>query len=230
MNGFSIEDGELLAYLAGEDLPYVAQALQQSPELQHELETLRRTSGLFTQLFDGLEHPDPQDMVDVLTGQASHAQQLRVAAYVRQSAVGQAGYQALEEELRRLTPAHPSRRRKLPEFFAVPQGAVAGLRAAPRADDRDQTFVVAELQAQVTLRMAPRAGEWWAIEGYITRQQQPVAGVQVRLTATTARPRPRTTDAAGFFSFPKLREGTYQLRATFDDGMIIISGLALYDE
>ncbi len=230
MNSFSIEDGDLLAYLAGEDVPHVAQALQQSPELRQELDDLRRASGLFTQLFAGLDRPDAQELVDVITGQASPAQQLCVAAYVRQNEVGHATYQALESEFRSLTQRQRPRRGRLPEFLALPVGAVAGLRATPSADDRDQAFVVADLQAQITLRIIPRAGEIWAIEGYITQQQQPAIGVQVRLAAEGARPRPRTTDEDGFFTFARLRTGTYQLLATFDQGMVLVRDLALHDD
>jgi hypothetical protein len=230
MDAGSLNDGDLLAYLAGEDLPHVAQALQQSPELRQELDDLRHATGLFTRLFAGLDRPDDQDLIDVITGQASDRQQLRVAAYVRQSAVGQATYQALEAEFRQLTAAQQPRRGSRPQFLAVPVGAVAGLRAAPGRDDRDQTFLVSELQAQITVRIVPRAGDVWAVEGYITQQQQPAAGVRVRLTAPGARPRPRTTDTAGFFTFPRLRANTYQLLATFDQGVLLVRDLILSDE
>lgn len=226
-----LDDGDLLAYLEGEDLPHVAQAMAQSPQLRQELEVLRRAAGLMGRLFDGLGRPEPQDLVDVITGQASPQQQLRVAAYLRQSPAAQAEYAALEQEHRDLVAPPQRRRLRLPEFFALPVGLAPGLRAsAPGSDDRDRSFVVAELQAQVTLRIAQRAGEQWALEGYLTVQQAPAAAVPVRLVAPGARPRPRLSDASGFFAFPRLRPGTYELRATLPQGVLVVRALSLRDE
>jgi hypothetical protein len=230
MDLHTISEGDLLAYLEGEDLPYVAEALTRSPELQRELAELQRTRGLFTQLFAGLDRPAPQDLVDVIAGQASPTQQLRVAAYLRQSAAEHRAYQELEQEFKQLQqPARP-RRSRLPEFLALPVAAAAGLRAAPAANERDRAFVVAELQARITLRIVPRADESWVIEGFITRAEQAAADVRVRLTAPGARPRPRQTDAAGFFSFLRLRAGTYQLRAAFDEAVLRVEDIVLQDD
>ncbi len=231
MDSFTFEDGDLLAYLAGEDLPHIAQALAQSPTLRQQLDTLRRTSGLMTQLFDGLDRPDPQDLVDVIASQASEHQQLRVAAYLRQSPIARAEYAELEREFRALSsPARP-RRLALPTFFAAPAGVAFGLRAsAPAAHAHERSFVVAELQAQVTLRITLRPGERWSLDGYITQGQQAAANVSVRLVAPGARPRPRVSDAAGFFSFARLRPATYELRATLAQGILVVRDLTLRDE
>ncbi len=230
MDRYSISEGDLLAFLEGEDLPQVARALAESPELQRELAELQRARAAFTQLFTGLERPAPQDMVDVIAGQASATQQLRVSAYLRESAAGRRAYQELEQEFGRLQQTTRPRRARLPEFLALPLAAAAGLRAAPVADERDRAFVVKELQARVTLRIVPRADEHWAIEGFITRGEQAAPDVQVRLTAPRARPRPRRTDAAGFFSFPRLRAGTYQLRAAFDEAVLRVEDIVLQDD
>ncbi len=81
-----IEEGELLAYLDGAQLPHVEQALRASSELRRELETLRKTSITLRRAFGGIGRPDPQDLVDVATGNATPNQELRVAAYLRTSA------------------------------------------------------------------------------------------------------------------------------------------------
>ncbi|NTW00035.1 MAG: carboxypeptidase regulatory-like domain-containing protein [Oscillochloris sp.] len=226
----TLEDGDLLAYLAGEDLPYVAQALEQSPALRQELEDLRRANQLMAGVFTDLDRPASQDLVDVITGQSSSHQQLRVAAYLRRSAAARAAYAELEQEFRSLTHAPRLRQRKLLEFLAIPAGAAVGLRAGPpAADDRDQSFVVAEISAQLTLRVVPRPGDFWAIQGYITLKQQPAAGVQVQLTAPGTHLRPRTSDEQGFFTFPRLRSGTYQLRARLEQGVLVVRNLSLDD-
>ncbi|MFV9507478.1 MAG: hypothetical protein AB4911_23235 [Oscillochloridaceae bacterium umkhey_bin13] len=231
MEQYQLEDGDLLAYLEGEDLPHVAQALAQSPTLRQQLETLRRTKSLMTQWFDGLDRPDPQDMVDVITGQASATQQLRVAAYLRKSPVARAEYAELEQEFRALsTPARP-RRLTRPTFFALPMSLGAGLRSStPTSVAHEHSFVVAEIQAQITLRITLRSDEHWSLEGYITQDQQAAADIPVRLVAPGARPRPRTSDAAGFFSFARLRPGTYELRATMEQGILVVRDLILNDE
>jgi hypothetical protein len=233
MDRFSIEDGDLLAYLAGEPVPHVEQALQESPELRQELEDLRRSTKLFSQLFHELERPDPQDLIDVITGQASDMQQLRVAAYTRRSAAGRAEYQVLEKEFRELTRPQSSRRQKAPKFLAQPLNVAGGLRstapdeALSRASSMEQSYVVQELQAQITLTMAHVGRDYWQLEGYVTRQQSPAPAVRVKLAAEQAHPRPRITNELGFFTFARLRSGTYQLEAQFETGSLLISDLVI---
>jgi hypothetical protein len=228
-----VEDGDLFAYLMGENLPHVAQALQDSPDLQRELESLRQADVLFQRLFEGLDRPYPQDMVDVITGQASAEQQLRVMAYIRQHAAGRAEFEQLEAEYRQSSrPAARSPRRG-PHFIAVPVAGAAGVRSSSTADmheSSEQTFLAAELEAHVTMRVAPPVRERWHIEGHVTRQQQPVPSVQVRLASTESRPRPRQTDDAGFFSFSRLKAGRYTLRVVFEQGILVIPDIVLRDD
>lgn len=230
-----IQEGDLLAYLEGEPLPHVDYHLRESAELRAELERLRRAHSTYSNLWqpapDAAE-PDPQDMVDVVTGQASAAQQLRVAAYIRQNAAARATYDALQATFAAASPATPPRHRlRVPVFAAVPAGLGAGLRtAAPLVSDREQAFVVAALQVQVTLRVIPRDDGYWAVEGYVTREQHPATGVQVRMHADGARPRPRTTDDGGFFRFARLRDGTYQVRVLLADGTVLLRDVSLADD
>ncbi len=241
-----IEEGDLLAYLEGEPMPHVEHHLHTSAELRAELELLRRAHATYSALFPAHPdqahahpdqahahpEPDPQDMVDVVTGQASAAQQLRVAAYIRQNAAGRAVYDELQATFAAAS-TPPSRLRpvRLPVFTALPAGLGAGLRTVvPARSDREQAFVVAELQVQVTLRVIPRDDGYWAVEGYVTRQQHPAAGVQVRMLAAGARPRPRITDDGGFFRFARLRDGTYQMRVTVADGTVLIHDVPLAED
>src|SRR6185369_2944415 len=115
-----IEDSELLAYLEGEELPHVEQALAHSAELRAELETLRRDMGYFQRAFGGIDRPDPQDLVDVVTGQATARQQMRVAAYLRQSKRARAEMAALQQAYAQLTAPPKPPRLRLPSFLAVP--------------------------------------------------------------------------------------------------------------
>jgi len=217
-----ITPGDFLAYLDGVDLPHVAQAVQASPELRRQLAEVRQTDQALQRLFGGLPMPDPQDLVDVATGQATPQQELRVAAAARSNP-------AVQQELDLLrSAAAPPQRSRLPRFIAAPQTAIAGVRAHALSDT-EQSFYAAELAAQVVLRRIPPTAETWRIEGYVTRADQPASEVRITLQAPGRRPRPRVTDANGFFTFPRLAPGTYHLQAHFAQGIVIISDIELPD-
>jgi hypothetical protein len=229
-----LDEGDLLAYMLGEDLPHVAQVLQDSPELQQELESLRQADTLFQALFDGLDRPYPQDMVDVITGQASAEQQRRVMAYVRQHASARADFEHLEGEYRKLSQTAPHTSSRLPRFIAVPLSGATGIRSgsiSPGLPDSDeQTFLSAELDAHVTMRIAPSVRERWTIEGHVTHRQHPVSSVQVKLASAESKPRPRQTDEAGFFTFRRLKAGSYRLQVVFEQGILVIPDIMLHDD
>lgn len=215
-----IQPGDLMAYLDGVQLPHVEQALQVSAELRQELEDLRQTERRFQAVFADLALADPQDLVDVATGQASAEQQLRVAAYVR---VNPQGRQDLADLI---TAATPAPRLRLPRFIALPQVLATSLRALePVAPE--QSFYATELAAQVVVRILPPKDDRWRIEGFVTRNEQPVAQARISLRAEHARPRPRHTDADGFFTFARLQAGVYQLQVRFDDGMLFLPSILL---
>ncbi len=249
-----IEEGELLAYLDGAQLPHVEQALRASSELRRELETLRKTSITLRRAFGGISRPDPQDLVDVATGKATPNQELRVAAYLRASPTGREEMQLLKAELQSF--AQPTRRftRRLPTFFAVPVLGGVGTRSAtastpttPTQDDNakslkppsvralpseslEQSFYVAALEARIALQILPPEGERWQIQGRVTQQQQPVTAARVTLRAPEHRPRPRTTDPSGFFSFARVSSGTYRLQVYFEEGVLVIPEIILRDD
>lgn len=214
-----ISDGDLMAYLDGERLPHVEQALAASASLRQELEELRQAEGLFRRLFGGVARPTPEDMVDVALGQATPAQRLRVAAFEQQSVAGRREMDELRAEWAETTPA---RRPRVAQFFAVPLQAM-GVRGA----GDEHAYHVATLQAQITLRIVPPVGERWGIEGRLKRAEEPLAHTRVTLRGVRARPRPRQTDEQGFFSFPRLGPGVYQLRAYLEQGVIVVPEIRL---
>ena len=216
-----IREGELLAYLDGEGLPHVEQELQASPGLRREIDAFLRRA------FADLDRPDPQDLVDVVAGQATAAQRLLVAAWTRSKGTAQREIEALRNEWDTMQRTEQKRRPRRPRFLAVPLGAAVGVRTL--AESAEQSFYAAELQAQVTLRVAPVSGEQWRIEGYVTQSHQPAANARVTLRSERARPRPRHTDEAGIFVFPKLAAGVYQLRVAFEQGILYIPELVLDD-
>ncbi|PDV98958.1 carboxypeptidase-like regulatory domain-containing protein [Candidatus Viridilinea mediisalina] len=222
MNINPIQPGELQAYLDGEDVPHVAEALAASPALRQELAALHRQMQTLQGFFGGLNLPDPQDLVDVATGQASPQQQLRVMAYVRASPQGREDFTTLLA----LQAAPQSQRLRLPNILALPQALAPGLRSLPSASD-DQSFVAGELHAQVVVRVPPPRGDHWQIEGYVTQHDQPAAAVRVTLRGDQVRPRPRFTDAEGFFTFTRLPAGHYLLQAHFPQGRLLLPPLRL---
>lgn len=136
--------------------------------------------------------------------------------------------QALEEEMAILTKPRRSWLR-LPQWIATPLSVAAGLRSTS-GQRIQQSFQVANIQAQVTLRVAPSERENWRIEGYVTQNFQPVANAKVTFISERSHPRPRYTDEMGFFVFGRLSEGTCQLRIYLEQGVVVIQDIRLIDE
>ncbi|MEI8164986.1 MAG: carboxypeptidase-like regulatory domain-containing protein [Chloroflexales bacterium] len=217
----TIEPGDLLAYLDGVDLPHVAHALQTSAALRAQLANMRQREQGLRQLFGGLPCPDPQDLVDVAANVASPTQQLRVAAYTRLSPAGQ-------QELAALLAEHAPPTARRPRFTALPQMMALGARSLGPAPS-EQAFYASALAVQVVLRLSPPTDARWHMVGYVTQQDQPAPHVRVTLRAEHARPRPRFTDAEGFFTFPRLSAGVYRLQAHFEQGVVLIPTITLDD-
>ncbi|RRR74697.1 MAG: carboxypeptidase regulatory-like domain-containing protein [Candidatus Viridilinea halotolerans] len=222
MNPHPIQPGELQAYLEGAELPHVAQALAASPALRQELATLRRQTQALQRFFGGLAIPDPQELVDVATGLATAEQHLRVMAYVRASPQGRADFTNL---LALQAPPQP-KRALLPNVLALPQALAAGVRSL-EPTSADQSFYASALAAQIVVRVPPPAGDHWRIEGYVIQQDQPAPAVRVTLRSDQFRPRPRLTDAEGFFAFTRLPAGHYLLQALFPQGRLLLPPLRL---
>lgn len=243
MSDQPIAEGDLLAYLDGADLPHVAAALRASPELQQELETLHRAQQVLQRVFGAPPLPEPQDWVDVATDQATPAQHARVQSYLHAHPASAARLHALQAEAlaadgewaqaaQREQDAAPPMphpvpaRLHLPVYIATRVVGAVGLRGAAT----EQAFAGAELDAQVIVRIVPPTRERWHLEGYVTQQQQPAVGVTVKLSAAHARPRPRVTDAAGFFTFRRLAAGSYRLQVRFAQGLLLLPELVLHDD
>jgi hypothetical protein len=220
----SLQPGDLLAYLDGVALPHVEQALQASAELRAELAQLQRVNDQLQQRVRNLPIPEPHDMVDVATGQATPEQQLRVAAYVRANPQAK---QILTDLLAlQGQSTQPSRQRGRSRFVALPQAMGLGTRSITPVV-ADHAFYASELAAQIVLRIAPPEDDYWRIEGYVTQHDQPAPNIRVTLRAEHARPRPRVTDADGFFTFARLKAGSYLVQAHFAQGLVLIPALTL---
>ena len=231
-NKTKINPGDLLAYLDGEDLPEVEKTLARSPALRRELAALYQADSFFSRAFAGLGRPDPQDMVDVVAGQSTPAQELRAAAFLRQSAAGREEMADLQAELEALKGAKKLPRKALPRFMARPL-ATMGVRGDNIG--KEQVFYTAELQAQITLRIAPPIREEWQIEGFVTKSYIPApdAEVTLRPAQDTGRQQLQTrrTDDDGFFAFQNLKAETYRLDVYFDEeGVVFIPNIALSND
>ena len=219
-----LEKGELLALLDGIQQPHVTQALRESPELQQELAEIRQLDAFLQRNWSRLGRPDPQDLVDVVSGQATSQQRLLVAAYVGHNARGRQELETLQKEFASLQP--PSARpRRAPAFIATPVLGL-GLRSTVEQEVR-QSYQVVELQAQVTLHITPLISEAGQIAGYVTQHLQPIAHAKVTLHTAQIYPRRRTTDEMGFFTFRRLVAGIYTLRIHVAQGIMLVERIEL---
>lgn len=226
MNNATISDGDLLAYLDGEHLPYIEQALQKSPTLRLQLEQLRLANTFFRETFEGLIVIDTQDLVDVATGQSNPEQELLVQAHLRRHPEARVEYELIRNEVADdLKPPKP-KWWQLPVFRAVPM-EMAGVRS--RQTQPPQSFQVAGLDASLILHISPTIPEHWQIVGRILQRQQPIVKVQVTLRSDHSQPRPRFTNELGTFKFPKLRNGTYRLRVYLEHGVLYVPEIVLED-
>ncbi len=229
MKNEDIHDGELLAYLEGEDLPHVAEALANSLELQRRFDELKQLhEDLFVE-FEGVLRPDPQDLVDVVAGQASQAQKLIVAAYVRNSVRGREELRALEAEWAKSMPAQGIVQKmwELPQFLARPLSMV-GVRGNDTNESGVQTYYAADVQAQIAVQIPPPSNDLWQIQGYVTHEDLPLAATAVSLYPITNMT--TETDEMGFFVFENLTAGRYDLRLHLRDSIILIPDIYLIDE
>lgn len=191
--------------------------------------------------FGGIEIPDPLDVASVLTGDATPAQKLRVAAYVRDSVRGQHELALLlKEEMASSHQTIPAVISAWAEEFNVRLKAIApwvrlreiiaqalpvapGLRSVTDTEsqmlvsslttmvEKIKTFHAPDEGIQVTVHIAPPQGEAWTIFGTVTQNRTVHATPKVKLSADQMRTRSRIPNAMGDFSFRRLPAGTYQL-------------------
>lgn len=228
MSKHSIQPGELLAYLNGEQLPHIEQALQESLELQQKLEELREAEMLLQKLVHRVDKFDPLDLVDVVSGNATPEQKLRMAALVRHNPKIREELDALKKEWRALNQKE-ERSKTLPEFFATPLELALGLRGDQEVERKECTFQVVELKAKITFRFASAVSGDWQLDGYLTQHEEHLPEIKIFLRSNKKRVRSTYTDGEGFFSFSHLSSGIYQLKAYLDQGVIVISDIELKD-
>ena len=242
MTSFNINQGDLLAHLDGQRLPHLDAALRTQPELRTQLEALREADQFFHQRFGRILRPDSQDLVDVVTGQASAAQELRVMAFVRQSAAGRAEMAAIREAFAEAQAEEQgfieskarqgfigAIRTALRQFIAQPLQAT-GVRGSLYSKDTENTFYVAKLDARVTVYPSPAYGEEWIIEGYVTQKEQPIDGISATLEQNDEIIASTETEDGGFFTFEAIEAGTYQIKVHFEHGILMIQKIELEDE
>jgi hypothetical protein len=254
MTSFNINHGDLLAHLDGERVPHLDVALRNQPELNKQLNALHEADQFFHQRFSRILRPDSQDLVDVVTGQASSAQELRVAAYLRQSAAGRAEMAAIHEAfaeaeaeeyepelgfieigggiLETIGGMLAPIRTTLRQYFAQPLqvAGVRGVRAGLYSEDTEDVFYVAELEARVTVYRSPSVGEEWFIEGYVTQKEQPMDGVSATLEQNNQIVASTETEDGGSFTFESIEAGTYQIKVHLEQGILITPEIELEDE
>ena len=222
------DEGDLIAHIDGNS--------NASPDLAADLTELADLDALLQRTYGGSARPDPQDLVDVLMGQATPAQRLIVAAYVRDSMRGKAEMAALEKELADelgSTPKLGFLADLLPRFMATPIAMGIGLRTSANisaTETGEQTFQVAELNVQITLQIAPPIRELWEIEGYISQNYLPVADAPLILQSVPSPQQESNTDSEGFFIFQELSDGRYNLSIQLAEGIITLPELTLTDE
>jgi hypothetical protein len=222
----TIEEGILQAYLEGERQPHVVDALAHSSELQHQLALLARANERLHRLAPRTVIPSNSDLVDVATGQATPTQQLRVAAYLRESKAGRERMAYLLEGDR-----HP-RFGALTLYLATPPLAVTGTKSKTNVEVSDDgpMFVATELAAHIVVRVQPMTVDSWRLRGYLEQQGEPLGTRQVVLRAADGRRRTRTTDTGGFFTFERLPVGSYHVRVALDAGVLLTPPIALGHE
>lgn len=229
-----VEDYELIAHLSGNRSKHVEKALSRSSELQQDFSELQEFIALLDQSVGGVLCPDPLDLVDVATGQATDAQRLIVAAYERESVVGHNTMKLLRNEYEQAT--EPKARTKanvrwwsqLPLLVATPVVSATGLRssvdvkAAKVSDDQilEQNLEVAELSAQVAIRASALNEEQWVIDGHVSEDNTESMNCKVTLRSDKGWKRTRTTDKYGMFSFSEVPQGRYRLRIYLANGVV----------
>ena len=139
-------EGELMAYLHGEPNPALEKALARSSELREEVKELAQTLGVLTGVMGEVDRPDFQELIDVALDQASPAQRLRVAAYIRNSERGRQEMAEIEQDIANENESLNTRPRwQLPIFIAAPLAGALGLRSAGEdesnsADKNEEMF------------------------------------------------------------------------------------------
>jgi hypothetical protein len=224
-----IEEGDLLAHLEGEYLAHVVEALARSPELRMELAALRETIEQVKQearrLRTAYRAIDDQDMVDVVTGQATAAQRLGVAAAVRRNKSIADDLDELQRDYKNSFGGSKKGRFRLPRVIGRPVFAL-GTRAEGIADTSTNTYYSAELTARVTLRVIPRIEsrliDQYTVEAYVTLNDRPFSDARATLRRKPRSIRRSKSDASGFVRFERLSAGDYELDVDFPTGTLVV--------
>lgn len=219
------EDADLLAHLSGEDVPGLIEAIKRSPELAERLSVIKTQNDRLKKLFGGVGVPDPQDLIDVVTGQASAQTRLVVDAYVRNSPSGKQLMDLLRKEYTQLERESAPSKIRLPIFLAVPARLGIALRSAndeedPFARPREGAYETTELEAKVAYRIVPLRQEKFRIEGTVLHKGLPAIDAHVSIRGDKGRTRVTQTTSIGYFVFDKVAPGTYRLRIQVGGGIL----------
>lgn len=236
-----LDEGDLLAYIAGEALSHVSNSIEQSPELQREAVNLKRAETILFKQFGGIERPTTQDMIDVLLEQATQAQIIRVRRYVSQSAKGRATYEQLQH-MSQSTDSNESllesQRFQWIHHVALPRfvsGTRSNTESSPKQSQirahptrpNTELFAVDHLDAQILVQIFPPERGQWIVQGNITQALIPVANIKIVLQDTYNQSTTTSTDDQGMFSFQNLSSGLYQLQTYLDGHLIEVSKIIL---
>lgn len=226
------DDADLMAYLLGEDVPGLKEALDLSKGLMERFNELSQLDAEVAHMLGRLNQISDQDLIDVVTKFASPNMRLMVDAHIRQNPEAKTRVEALKKEYGELLRESEPRRTKLPVFLASSLSLAVGLRSGDDSPGRrsEGGYQSTELDAQITYRAVPLTGESFRIEGSVVYQDAPGAGLKVALRAVKRRPRQEFTKPTGVFSFAKVRAGEYRLRVTLPAGVMETPLFAISDE
>lgn len=239
MRKTKVNEGDLVAHLDGQKRKRVEKALHESPELQQKFDELSKFAALLQHNFGGVERPDPQDLVDVASGQATDQQRLLIDAYARDSVRGQRELELLRKEAETPNVSATAFIAQLMTIFdsahslvSQPLGVRSAIDRGAKAESKiEQVYQVIELQLEIRLQIIrPVHGELWQIIGNITQNtdtKAAIPGVQIALYAKRGRPRWCKTDAAGFFAFRGLKQNIYRMKGQLVQEGFIIPNLEL---
>ena len=164
-----IGEGDLEAYLRGEADPRIAAIIERSPHLLSQAEALRHVDAALLRVFYQEGRPSAEELADFVTGVASDAQRLRIAAYLREHPEGQ---QEIDDLRRTLNPS-PGPIELLRERAALALQATTaaiqalGLTEAPagaRGDIRQILYEIDDYAISVQVYPAVR-GASYAVSG-----------------------------------------------------------------
>lgn len=219
------EEADLLAHFDGKKVKGLSEALSGSQELEERFSRIKKQHNQLKKLLKGVGVPDSQDLVDVVTGQASAQTRLIVDAYVRNSPSGKQRMDLIRKEYAQLERESAPSKIRLPVFIAVPARLGIALRSANDEDDPfarplEGAYETADLEAKVAYRIVPSWQEQFRVEGTVLHKGLPAINVRVSLRGDKGRAKIIQTTSIGYFVFDKMAPGRYRLRIQVGGGIL----------